>query len=94
MIEKSNIQEKYTIDFQPVGRRATVSSGETLLQAAQSAGVELAAVCGGIGTCGKCRVRLIAGRVTPPTGEERGIFSDSEFSRGFRLSCQAVPLTD
>ena len=94
MTEKRNSREKYTVDFQPVGRRATVSTGETLLQAAQSAGVELAAVCGGIGTCGKCRVRLISGRLTQPTGEERGIFSDSELSRGFRLACQASPITD
>jgi len=94
MTEKRNSREKYTVDFQPVGRRATVPAGETLLQAAQSAGVELAAVCGGIGTCGKCRVRLISGRLTPPTGEERGIFSDSELLRGSRLACQAVPLAD
>ncbi|MEA1927957.1 MAG: ASKHA domain-containing protein, partial [Candidatus Auribacterota bacterium] len=94
MTERRNNGEKHTVEFQPVGRRAIVSSGETLLQAARSAGVELAAVCGGIGTCGKCRVRLITGRLTPPTGEEKALFSSTELSRGFRLACQASPLTD
>ena len=94
MTEKRNSREKFTVDFQPVGRRASVPAGNTLLQAAQSAGVELAAVCGGIGTCGKCRVRLISGRLTPPTGEETALFSDSELARGFRLACQVSPLTD
>ncbi|MBN1247589.1 MAG: DUF4445 domain-containing protein [Anaerolineae bacterium] len=68
--------------------------GMTLLQAAQEAGVEIAAVCGGVGSCGKCRVQCIAGELSPPTADEQRFFSEVELGAGYRLACQAVPLGD
>jgi len=59
---------QHTVDLEPVGRRALIEPGMTLLDAAQRAGVEIIAVCGGVGACGKCRVRLVRGELTPPTG--------------------------
>lgn len=59
-------QDLLTIDFEPLGRRTRVPPGTTLLDAARQAGVGLNAVCGGSGTCGTCRVRVVAGQVTPP----------------------------
>jgi uncharacterized 2Fe-2S/4Fe-4S cluster protein (DUF4445 family) len=55
-----------TVDFEPLGRRARVARGTTLLEAARQAGVGLNAVCGGTGTCETCRVRVVAGQVSPP----------------------------
>ena len=85
---------KYQINMQPVGRRAEVTPGMTLLAAAQSAGVELASLCGGVGVCDSCRVRLVSGELTPPTLEEESLFSSQDLSQGFRLACQAEPLSD
>ncbi len=84
----------FHIDFEPLGRRAEVSAGKTLLDAAQSAGVGLAAVCGGVGTCNECRVRLAAGTLTPLSGVELDALSPADLSAGFRLACQAEPLSD
>ena len=78
-----------TVDFEPLGRRARVAPGTTLLAAARQAGVGLNAVCGGGGTCGTCRVRVVAGQVTPPTEAERDGLAD-----GFRLACQTRVLGD
>jgi uncharacterized 2Fe-2S/4Fe-4S cluster protein (DUF4445 family) len=78
-----------TVDFEPLGRRARVPSGATLLEAARQAGVGLNAVCGGTGTCGTCRVRLVAGQVTPPTEAERDVVAE-----GLRLACQTRVLSD
>ncbi len=86
--------ESFRIDFEPLGRRGVALPGQTLLQAAQSAGVGLASVCGGEGTCEECRVRLASGRLTPPTLVEEAVFSQAELSTGFRLACQAQPLSD
>ena len=86
--------EPFRIDFEPLGRRGLAHPGQTLLQAAQSAGVGLASVCGGIGTCEECRVRLASGKLTPPTLVEEAVFSKSELSAGLRLACQAEPLSD
>ncbi len=84
----------YLIDMQPVGRRAQVPPGSSLLEAARSAGVELSSLCGGVGVCDSCRVRLISGELTPPTLEETSHFSPEELAQGFRLACQALPLSD
>jgi uncharacterized 2Fe-2S/4Fe-4S cluster protein (DUF4445 family) len=66
----------------------------TLLAAAQHAGVEIVAVCGGAGSCGKCRVRRITGDLSPPTPVERRTLSAAELADGYRLACQARPQGD
>ena len=86
--------ESFNIDFEPLGRRGVTHSGQTLLDAAQAAGVGLASVCGGAGTCEECRVKLVVGRLTPPTMVEESVFNQSELAGGFRLACQAEPLSD
>jgi uncharacterized 2Fe-2S/4Fe-4S cluster protein (DUF4445 family) len=85
---------QFRIDLEPVGSRTEISAQQTLLQAAQKAGVHLAAVCGGAGVCGKCRVRLITGQLTPPGAAEQEFFGQSELDEGYRLACQAYPLSD
>jgi uncharacterized 2Fe-2S/4Fe-4S cluster protein (DUF4445 family) len=82
-------KELLTIDFEPLGRRAQVALGTTLLEAARQAGVGLSAVCGGAGTCGDCRVRVVAGEVSSPTEAEA-----EATSAGFRLACQTRVLGD
>jgi len=65
------MDSEFVVDFEPLGRRARVVSGVTLLEAARQAGVGLNALCGGAGTCGTCRVRLVGGKASPPTEAER-----------------------
>jgi uncharacterized 2Fe-2S/4Fe-4S cluster protein (DUF4445 family) len=84
----------FSVDLEPIGRRAQVTAGMTLLAAAQSTGVELVAVCGGIGACGKCRVRLVEGVLSAPTPSEQEYLSEEELAAGYRLACQARPLSD
>jgi uncharacterized 2Fe-2S/4Fe-4S cluster protein (DUF4445 family) len=82
------------VDLQPVGRRAGVPPGTTILAAAQSVGIELQAICGGAGTCGGCRVRLAHGALGDPTPEELRELSAEEISAGLRMACQATALGD
>jgi uncharacterized 2Fe-2S/4Fe-4S cluster protein (DUF4445 family) len=77
------------VDLQPVGRRLQVAPGTTVLEAAQQAGVQLVAVCGGQGTCGTCRVRAVDGVLSPGTAEERDCLTTAERGDGWRLACQA-----
>jgi uncharacterized 2Fe-2S/4Fe-4S cluster protein (DUF4445 family) len=78
-----------TITFEPLGRRSRARRGTTLLAAARQTGVGLRAVCGGSGTCGTCRVRVLEGSVSSPTPAEQEALSD-----GFRLACQTQALSD
>jgi uncharacterized 2Fe-2S/4Fe-4S cluster protein (DUF4445 family) len=82
------------VDLEPIGARVQIPRDQTLLDAAQAAGVELAAVCGGVGLCGKCRVRLMTGRAAPLTEAETGFLSPEETARGDRLACQCWPVSD
>ncbi len=76
------------IDFEPLGRRAECVAGETLLDAARRAGVALVAICGGAGTCGRCRVRVLAGEVSPPSATEIQKLGADAVAEGMRLACQ------
>ncbi len=78
------------IAFQPIGRRIAVQPGTTLLEAAQDAGVALSAVCGGVGVCGDCRVRVLQGRVSRLNDVERDHLTEAEQASGLRLACQTI----
>jgi uncharacterized 2Fe-2S/4Fe-4S cluster protein (DUF4445 family) len=86
--------ESFRIDFQPIGRRGAVRPGQTLLDAAQAAGVGLASVCGGVGNCEECRLRLITGTLSAPTLIEEAALGNAALDAGWRLACQAEPLSD
>lgn len=79
---------EHTVDFQPLGRRVQISAGGTLLEAARQAGVGLNAVCGGVGVCGTCRVRVTEGLVSPPNKSEEKFFDEDDLAAGYRLACQ------
>jgi len=85
---------RVSVDFEPVGRRAEVPTGTTILAAAGSVGVELASACGGQGTCGRCRVRIVSGAVTAPSDSERRQLSTAELAAGARLACQTAAAAD
>ncbi len=58
--------------------------GDNLLQVARMANVAIDAPCSGNGSCGKCKVKLLAGQVD--TVKSRHI-SQEDWDNGWRLSC-------
>jgi uncharacterized 2Fe-2S/4Fe-4S cluster protein (DUF4445 family) len=81
------VQGDCTIDLQPLGRRIYTRKGANLYQAARDDGAGLASLCGGKGTCGKCRVRIVSGEVSPLDEREAKTLSAEEIGRGYRLAC-------
>jgi uncharacterized 2Fe-2S/4Fe-4S cluster protein (DUF4445 family) len=77
------------VRFQPFGVTSEAQFGQTLLQAAIAAGVEIESVCGGRGTCRKCKVIATHGLAPLAALEHRGL-SAHELELGYRLACQAV----
>jgi len=53
--------KKHKVIFQPSGRRGEVEEGKTILEAAQSLGVDIEGLCGNKKVCGKCKVRIEEG---------------------------------
>ncbi len=86
------MSQRLTVTLQPAGRRVEVDAGTNLLEAAQKAGIEMVASCGGIGICAACRVRVVDGKVTPPGATEVEELGREQMEAGFRLACQTVPL--
>ncbi len=82
------------IDFEPLGKRIEIADSYTILDAARQVGMEMAAVCGGGGTCGACRIRLASGKLSPITENEKKKLSNSALQTGYRLACQSRPLSD
>jgi uncharacterized 2Fe-2S/4Fe-4S cluster protein (DUF4445 family) len=82
------------VTIQPIGKRIQVDPGTSLLEVTRLAGVELVSLCGGIGSCDSCKIRLVSGELTRPTLEEQALFSREEQEAGYRLACQASPLSD
>lgn len=85
---RTDVAPPVTIDFEPVGRRAACPRDVTLLDAARGCGVELASTCGGEGTCGCCRVRIVRGEVSGLGATERAELTTAEIAGGVRLACQ------
>ncbi|MBI5952839.1 MAG: DUF4445 domain-containing protein [Chloroflexi bacterium] len=84
----------FYIDFQPVGRRGVFSKNQSLLDCARELSVDLVSVCGGVGSCNRCKVQVVSGQVTPPTPDEESALSQNELAQGYRLACRAYPRSD
>lgn len=94
-------KETVKIIFQPSGRRGEIEKGISIIEAARRTGVDIEALCGEKGVCGKCKVRIEEGffeKYGIQSGpdhlsewqEEEGKFIDEkERSDGFRLGCFA-----
>ncbi len=81
------METQIRVTFQPHGRSVSVLRGTTLLEAAARAGLVIETPCGGVGTCGKCRVRVTKGCGEPTAGDRR-VFSSAELRDGWRLACR------
>lgn len=70
------------------GKTLTAAQGENIYQALKRQGVYLVASCGGKGTCGKCRVRIIEGSCEISS---YGKLGQKERESGLVLACQTTP---
>ena len=67
-----------------------MSTGETVLEAAEAVDVEIENSCRA-GSCGSCIVKLVSGEVSMEVDDGLG---EDEKEQGYILACQAIPSTD
>jgi len=84
----------HQIEFQPVGRRGPCLARETLLDCARRLGIELVSLCGGMGKCRGCKIRVMEGRFSEVNPAEQKTFTKEELESGWRLACQTYPKSD
>jgi Na+-transporting NADH:ubiquinone oxidoreductase subunit F len=70
-------------------RRIEPQAGTRLLAALAEAGIFLPSACGGVGTCGQCRVE-VEEDVGTPLPIERARIAKRDLDRGTRLACQVI----
>ncbi len=81
-------ETEVAVTFRPSGKTVYVLPDTSLLEAAADADIVLDQPCGGMGKCGKCRVRVL-GNACEPTPTERESLSEEELRGGLRLACQS-----
>lgn len=71
----------------------STAAGGKLLQTLASEGIFLSSACGGGGTCGQCRCKVLdgGGSILPT---EEGHFTQGEIRDGMRLACQVAVKQD
>ena len=82
----------HTVILQASGKRFSVESGETVLEAARRAGLALPYSCLA-GVCGSCKATLIEGACVYPRNPPSAL-NAAERMRHQVLLCQAVPASD
>ena len=79
------MSDRVEIELRPLGRRFTVERGTPLQDLLHEHGIEFP--CGGRGSCGGCRVRVIAGAL-PPATDHDDLLPPGEAAEGWRLACR------
>ena len=79
-----------TVTFKKSGKSAAMSPDQCVLEAAESIGVDIDNSCR-VGTCGTCKVNLLAGSVTM---EVEDSLEPEEKDQGVILACQAKSTAD
>ena len=82
------IARKLEVTYLPFDRTTRVPPGTTVFSAAHWIGLPIDSTCGGRGTCGKCKVRVVRGLPDAETADHRQL-RPQEIADGWRLSCQA-----
>jgi uncharacterized 2Fe-2S/4Fe-4S cluster protein (DUF4445 family) len=78
--------EKHTISLYPLGKEIRVNDQTPLIDVLHEFGIEFP--CGGKGTCGKCKVRLLDGEIfTNPAHIHK--LDKLGFTKDWRLACMS-----
>lgn len=81
------------VTFLPDAVDVFLPAGTLVSKAAAAAGIQIESPCGGVATCGKCRVNVASG-CNEPAQTERKRLGEEAIAAGTRLACQARISTD
>ena len=78
------------LDFEPVSRRIHLFHDKSLYQMLIDSGIRINSLCGGKGSCGKCKVLVQKGLefLTHPSNAELEFLDKDEIDQSWRLACQ------
>ncbi|WP_155829695.1 ASKHA domain-containing protein [Butyrivibrio sp. AC2005] len=86
-----DIMKKCKLNY--LNKEYEVYEGTLLSEFMLKSGIEVEKPCGGMGRCGKCRVRFLSGAPKANSLDVR-FLSEKEIAEGIRLACRAVIAED
>lgn len=78
------MSKKVQISLHPLGKKITVNRGTPLIDVLHEYGVEFP--CGGKGTCGRCKVKLLEGELRVHSDQQQKL-NKLGFGKAWRLAC-------
>lgn len=85
------MNKKISISLYPIGKSVTVNPGTPLIDVLHEFGVEFP--CGGKGTCGNCKVKLLKGELKTDTIQQQKL-EKLKLGKEWRLACYCFAETD
>jgi len=92
-LPKKAAQKKVWLNILPDDIWIKVQRGMTVWNALQNTEIELEGDCGGLGKCGKCKIRVIT-PLGKPAKETLELLDPAELEQGVRLACRTKILKD
>ncbi len=89
-------KNRYTVILEPISKRVNVAENSTVYNAIIALSLQISALCGGKGSCGKCMIRIIDpnAKVSEPSESEIKSLGRDKIEEGYRLACQTKILGD
>ena len=82
----------FNIDFEPIGRRGEFTESQSLLECARQLNVDLVSICGGVGSCDRCKVQVISGQGTPSPRSKKQAELSPQRTRHRAIASPARPI--
>lgn len=70
------------------------SKGKNILESLLANNIKIDNFCNGKGTCGKCKIKVLKGKLNPISLVEKSLLTDDEIKNGIRLACLTFPKSD
>lgn len=93
---KNKLKSKASVLFQPMSRRVPMGRQVSVLDLALHHKIPIDHSCGGSGSCGTCRVKILKGLsdLADRGDVEQAMADARQFTDDERLACQIEPVPD
>ncbi len=77
----------YLLQVMPMNKEVKAEEGSNLLNVLNDSNIYVEGTCGGRGTCGKCKVKILNKKL-PITDSDKKKLTEVELEEGYRLACK------
>ncbi|MCC3670690.1 2Fe-2S iron-sulfur cluster-binding protein [Terrisporobacter mayombei] len=86
--------KKVNLKVLPDNYNKEVEAGSRLMDAINENNISIESTCGSKGKCGKCKVKLLEGKISNITENEKKLLSEKEIDEKIVLACERTVLGD